>query len=301
MVLPAAATDQVGIARALEPGREPRAPRPLRPAKAVEALDRASSPAGAPSAPSSSTASPWRQIPAEHARRRKILGRRRAHAPAPPHTGSCDTTTAPRGSRRWRAPAPSARRRKAATPTCCSDVTRLEPEAGVLVVQRMRVAPRQEGAHRQRQRRVVPPGHRQRSATSARRCGTNSSCSIRRAVGQAVGPRRPRLVGERLQRRTMLRREHARPVALAGEELGFGAVLDPGIQPVDQHHAAGRRRRSGEQQRVVPPGAHPELVPEAKPPWPSASSHSVPSSTAIGLLIARSPRGDPGFALPRAG
>ena len=179
---------------------------------------------------------------------------------------------------------------------------------------RVVVAAREQRAHDEPDIRPRPPAaaseRRDRRAVLDDELVRRRPCRPR----QLVGPARPRVVRERGEPRDAVGMHDVGRVALGREREAAARGLDPGFEAVDEHHAAGRRRRRGQQQRVIAARADAARVPDAKPPRPSASSHSavgtvmqppvlLPATNLPRSPPARAPVGDTGgrAAAVRAG
>ena len=125
-----------------------------------------------------------------------------------------------------------------------------EVEGLVLVVQRMVVAAREERAHHQldgARQRAQAPTHDHVAALVA---GDDLLRHLA-AVVEAKGPDRPGLVFEAGDVPMAVGVDHVRGIALSAEREAAARRLEPHLEPVDQHHAAGRRRGRDEQQRMI--------------------------------------------------
>ncbi len=133
----------------------------------------------------------------------------------------------------------------------------LAVQGTVLVVGGVVVAPREQRPDDQADRvgRVgrldqAPPDHRARFAARH-----HDLLADARPVRGAELPRRPRLRRERLDARGAVRVHDVGHVALARERHQPRRRLEPGLEAVDEHDAAGRRCRRRQQQRVIAPRA----------------------------------------------
>ena len=127
---------------------------------------------------------------------------------------------------------------------------RQETKTRVAMMQRMKVAPGEEGTHPQCQRREarslpIPPQHD--GGMAARDKNILGELSLR----QREGPARPRLGRKIGGRRRLGRDVDAGQVALPGNDRRFRVALQFHVAAIDQHHAAARRRGGGKQQGVV--------------------------------------------------
>ena len=129
---------------------------------------------------------------------------------------------------------------------------RIGAAVGVLAVQRVIVAPGQQGPHHQphgrlRRRLHDPPGD-DRGRLPARHDDLVEDAHARRKVEL---PGRPGLVGERGDARGAVGIDDAGRIALRAQRVAPAVDVRPRVEAVDQHHPPGRRPGGRQQQRVV--------------------------------------------------
>ena len=127
----------------------------------------------------------------------------------------------------------------------------------VLVVERVVVAARQERPHVERHGARSARAAARRHATARSPSATKISCATRVPSGSAKVQRGQGSRSKRGDARRAVGMRDVGAVALRADREAPGRSLDPGVEAVDEHHAPGRRRRRGQQQRVVAPRADP--------------------------------------------
>ena len=143
----------------------------------------------------------------------------------------------------------------------------VEPEGRILVMQRVIVAAREEGAHdephaRCRSRELPRQDHPRRAVNGEQLLLDFGS------VLEAVPPARPGKQGERLEPALAVRGCDAGRVALRAQGEALAVTLDPRVAAAHQDIAPGGRRRSGEQQCVIAPRPHPSHGARGEAPEP---------------------------------